>query len=210
MTNPRLQPGVGSRTRAAHRGTARVPVPLTGGQPAYPCRSPGDSPRTRAAHRGTARVPGRLAWGVAPYLDTRQGRATPTRTPRSGGAHLPGRPPRAVSSPRKRGPPPLHELPAKAFLCHPRESGDRHPYTNCLRKRSCVIPAKAGTATPTRTSRESVLVSSPRKRGPPPLHELPAKAFLCHPREGGDRYPYTNCLPEHTSSENEKPIVLPP
>jgi hypothetical protein len=30
--------------------------------------------------------------------------------------------------------------------CHPREGGDRYPKTNCPRKRSCVIPAKAGIA----------------------------------------------------------------
>jgi hypothetical protein len=127
-----------------------------------------------------------------------------------------------LSSPRRRGPLPLHELPAAALFCHPRAGGDRYPYTNSRHQRSSVIPAQAGTATPTRTAgtsallssprrRSSVipaqagtatltrtaavvaLLSSPRRRGPLPLHELPAAALLCHPRAGGDPYPYTNC-----------------
>jgi hypothetical protein len=119
-----------------------------------------------------------------------------------------------LSSPRRRGPLPLHELPAaallchpraggdrdpytkfrqQALLCHPRAGGDRYPYTNCRQHRSSVIPAQAGTATPTRIATSSASLSSPRRRGPLPLHEPPAAALLCHPRAGGDPYPYTNC-----------------
>ena len=104
-----------------------------------------------------------------------------------------------LSSPRRRGPLPLHELPAAAFFCHPRAGGDRYPYTNCRQQRSSVIPAQAGTATYTRTAGSSVPLSSPRRRGPQPLHELPAAALFYHPRAGGDLYPYTNCRQQRSS-----------
>jgi hypothetical protein len=198
-------------TNSRHQRSSVIPAQAG---TATPTRTAGtsallSSPRRRSsvipAQAGTAtptRTAGSRRFSVIP---AQAGTATPTRT--AGSSAL-------LSSPRRRGPLPLHELPAaallchpraggdrdpytkfrqQALLCHPRAGGDRYPYTNCRQHRSSVIPAQAGTATPTRIATSSASLSSPRRRGPLPLHEPPAAALLCHPRAGGDPYPYTNC-----------------